>query len=255
MRIALFAYNFPHRKTQDFLTRLLALKGDLAVVLAADPVPLSIPAGTIRTKTRHAGLIHPREIAEACGVRYEVVEHNGREAIDVLQDAGADVGIISGARILKGPILATLPYGILNFHPGKIPEARGLDALLWSIYGNVDLGVSAHVIDHRIDAGRLVEWRPLPLYPDDTFIDLGERLIEIQTDMIPSVLRGIARGNGSPIMAPQGSFNRKMPPHLEREVERMLPDYLDRRLSRVLPEGMDHCPASPSPGFTVHVTA
>ncbi len=231
MKVGLFAYNFPHRKTQDFLIRLIASGYEVVIVLAADPVPLGIPSGTMRTKLRHVGLIHPCDIAKALGLRYEVVEHNGPEAVALLQESRAEVGIIAGGRILKGPILKTPPLGIVNFHPGKIPQARGLDALLWSIYGDIDLGVTAHIIDHRVDAGRLVRWQPLTLYKDDTWIDLGERLIELQTDMLPDVLQGIARGEVHEVAVSEYPLNRKMPPDLEAEVVRRLPQYLARRTS------------------------
>ena len=60
--------------------------------------------------------------------------------------------MIAGARILKRPVIDRFSIGIINFHPGLIPEARGLDALLWSIRGDLPLGVTSHLIDERVDA-------------------------------------------------------------------------------------------------------
>ena len=51
---------------------------------------------------------------------------------------------------------ALIKYGILNFHPGLLPDIRGLDSVLWSIEKNYPIGVTAHLINNKIDAGKLV---------------------------------------------------------------------------------------------------
>jgi len=229
--IALFAYDMPHRKTQDLFARLNASQHTIAAVIAAPPVALNIPHASIRTKLRHVGLIHPRELAEAAGIPYRVAEHNSTECAVILKDSGAQAGVIGGARILKGAVLNAAPLGIVNFHPGKIPEARGLDALFWSVYRDIDVGVTSHVIDERVDGGRIVEWRPLPLHADDTFLDLGERLIEIQTDMVLTAIERIEKGRLQQVQIPKDSLNRKMPVELEAQLPAMLPAYLRRRVS------------------------
>lgn len=231
MRLALFAYNFPHRKTQDFLVQLVALGHEIAVVLAADPVHLNIPAGTVRTKLRHRGMAHPAEISRALGLRYEVVEHNGPQAAEVLRECDVELAVIAGARILKGPVVDVPRRGIINFHPGQIPASRGLDALLWSVYRDIELGVTAHIIDQRVDAGTIVHYQPLPLYRDDTLVDLGERLIEIQTDMLAPAIQAVEEGRTQQIAIPKEPINRKMPPDLEQTIAGLLPDYLARRVS------------------------
>ena len=50
-----------------------------------------------------------------------------------------------------------LSKGIINFHPGLIPEARGLDTPQWCIYDGIPLGVTSHFIDSKVDAGRIIE--------------------------------------------------------------------------------------------------
>ena len=39
-----------------------------------------------------------------------------------------NIGIISGARIIDKKIIKLFKYGIINLHPGKIPETSGLDS-------------------------------------------------------------------------------------------------------------------------------
>jgi len=216
MRIAIFSYNFPHRKTQDFLFRLFLDKANVCLVLATDPVDLKIPAATVRTKVRSdCGLVHPRIISKRFGWQYCVVEHNSTKARDLLVKKQIDVGVISGARILKSNIIDAVPQGIINFHPGLLPEARGLDAMQWAIYENRPIGVTAHLIDNRVDAGVLLLKRELPILEDDTVFDISQRLMDLQTDMLPEAIAVLRKGIKQFVPLGKSHLHRKMPPELE----------------------------------------
>lgn len=227
MKIALFAYNFPHKKTQDFIFRLLAEGLKIEVIYAADPVKLNIPPSGIKTKINHLGLLHPRKIAENLGIDYMVVNHDSAELCEDSRNRKINLGIIAGARILKEHIIDSFSLGIINFHPGVIPYARGLDALLWSVYYKHPLGVTAHLVDKRVDAGRIIEIQEISIYKKDTLLDLSERLYEIQLDMLLSSVQKVAE-NKTYELADYGSYNRKMPLEEERVTLTLLSDYLEK---------------------------
>ena len=223
--LAVFAYNFPHRKTQDILLRLFLEGIPVRLVVAADPVALNIPPSSIRTKVRDGALLHPRQVAQRIGAEYVVAPHNSPEACALLRDRGIEVGVISGARILKPPVIDACAGRIINYHPGLIPEARGLDALLWSIHGNLPLGVTAHLIDRHVDAGCILARWPIPVQADDTLMDLSQRLYDRQLEMVRASVEAALAGRGEPV-DPGTPYNRKMPPELEQAVLRKLPDYV-----------------------------
>lgn len=226
--VVVFAYNFVHRKTQDFIFRLHAEGIPIRSIIAADPVKLSIPPSSIRTKVRHAGSMHPKKVAEAIGVEYVVMAHKGQEIEAYLELLQPEVGIISGARILGFPVISKFSRGIINFHPGLIPEARGLDALLWGINNGIRLGVTSHLIDSRVDAGLLLEKRKIDLYKDDTLFDLSERLYEVQLEMIKEAVEFSNKEQYLEVDYTQSQFNRKMPQELEENIESKLPAYLEK---------------------------
>lgn len=226
-RVVLFAYNFPHKKTQDFLFHLFASGHELQAVLAADPVQLKIPPSSIRTKVRHIGLLHPAEIARRMGAPYHVVPHRGPEIEALLDRLEPSIGVIAGARILPSSVIRRFSKGIINFHPGLIPEARGLDAMLWSIYRNLPLGVTAHAIDRHVDAGTVLLRREIPIWPDDELLDTSERLYETQLEMLDAAIEALESGVGTPV-DPDTPHNTKMPPELERQVVEMFPSYRER---------------------------
>ncbi|MEA2015260.1 MAG: formyltransferase family protein [Actinomycetota bacterium] len=235
-RIAVLCYNFPHKKTQDFLVRLFLEGYRIELVIASDPVKLKIPPPSIRTKLRHSALLDPKLVAERIGARYHVFSHNSPQAVELVRTSGIDLGIIAGARILKKPIIDAFKRDIINFHPGLIPEARGLDAMLWSIYRDISLGVTAHLIDERIDAGNILIKQCIPLYPDDTLLGLSERLYETQLDMLKPAIEKALKGEGIRVDYTTSSYNSKMPADLEKIVLKKLPEYL-LRMAKSSPEG------------------
>jgi methionyl-tRNA formyltransferase len=226
VKIALFSYNFPHKKTQDFILRVIAEGYKIDVIYAADAVKLNIPGSTIKTKINHIGLVHPSKIAENLGIDYIVIPHDSEDLSQNIKSRQIDIGLITGARILKEDVINSFRIGVINFHPGVIPDARGLDALLWSIYKKHPIGVTAHLIDKRIDAGGLLEIRKINIYASDTLLDLSERLYEIQLDMIAGAIKKTV-ANQTFLLDNYGQYNRKMPAELEAQIPLLLKSYLE----------------------------
>jgi phosphoribosylglycinamide formyltransferase-1 len=229
MKLAVFAYNFPHRKTQDFLLRLFLDGYSVELVIACNPAELDSPKSILRVKPRHVDVLHPKVICERLDIPYHVLAHNSREAADLLRKSNVEVGIIAGARILSTQIIQSVSKGIVNFHPGWIPEVRGLDALKWAIHDNLKIGITAHFIDERVDAGRIILRREIPTFVDDTFIDLSLRLEETQNTLLSEVMEvvGDKGADQFPLVPYRGRANSFMP----KEFEGQLHSKLKRRLS------------------------
>jgi methionyl-tRNA formyltransferase len=225
--IALFAYNFPHRKTTDFLLHLAAHNVAVTEVIAADPVKLNIPTATVRTKVRQKDLVHPADVARRLGISYTVLPHNSPEIAELVRARNIELGVVAGARILPGHVIEAFPRGIINFHPGLIPETRGLDALLWSVYRDLPIGVTAHLIDTRVDAGALLIRQTIQVAHDDTIFDLSEKLYGLQLELLLPAIEAAVAGKAIPI-ADAGAYNRKMPAELEAVALAMAPDYIRR---------------------------
>ena len=79
--------------------------------------------------------------------------HNSTETLKIIKKNKLDLGVILGARILKKEIINAFKIGIINMHPGILPENRGLDNIKWSVVKNLPIGVTSHFIDPRIDMG------------------------------------------------------------------------------------------------------
>jgi len=169
--IAVFAYSFPHRKTQDFLFEL-ALAGFRRVLVLAAPWKELRNGPSESFFSNGLSNAKPHDTAALCEVLdydFVEVEHGDVERIQAESEArGISLAIIAGARILKSAVINVFKEGVLNIHPGKIPETSGLDAFFYSIKHKAPMGATAHFVDGRVDAGVLLFFEETPLNADDT---------------------------------------------------------------------------------------
>jgi phosphoribosylglycinamide formyltransferase-1 len=240
VRPIVFAYGFPHKKTQDVILRLTTLGVPPLAVLAAPWERLRIPLPAVRVKPRHADLIHPADLCRTLAIEYHLVDHRSDTCLLLLDQLRPELGVIAGARVLSGAVLDYFRHGIVNLHPGLLPHVRGLDALQWSLYHEVPLGVTAHVVDTRVDAGWIIERRLIDVHEDDTLVDLGLRLYETQLAMLGPALTTAAttdRYTMEPVA--DGAYRGPFPAHLASVLlERV--ERLRSAPSRVPPAAVDN---------------
>jgi methionyl-tRNA formyltransferase len=110
------------------------------------------------------------ELLEGMDVpRYKVPHHNRRRCRELLEELEPDLGVLGGTRIIRKRILEIPPDGMLNSHPGLLPEVRGSASVAWSIYHDVPIGCTCHFIDPDIDTGDIVAKRVIPVHRGDTY--------------------------------------------------------------------------------------
>ncbi len=226
VQIALFSYNFPHKKTQDFIYRLVSEGVNIGVIFAADPVKLNIKKSSVKTKINHGALIHPKIIAKNLSIKYVVTKHDDHKLIKKMM-GDIEIGVISGARIIKENVIKLFKKGIINFHPGIIPNARGLDSLLWSILNFEPLGVTAHLIEPKIDAGKILKSKKIPIFKNDSIFEISERLNELQVSMLVDAIF-LTMENSFFKLNDYGSYNKKMDNELELKAINNLNKYLEK---------------------------
>lgn len=228
MRIGVFAYNFEHKKTHEGLLALHLAGFDVACVLAADPVALNFYQSKIRVSPKGLRYSHPRDIAARLGIPYHVVVHNSEECAALVRQYDLDVGVILGARILKPVAIEPFKIGVLNMHPALLPENRGLDNLKWAILKNIKQGVSCHLIDAAIDRGDLILRRELPVYGDDTLVDIFLRTQNCELAMMVESLEILKSGRRDFPKVGEGTYFKAVPEELEAELMDRFDDYKRR---------------------------
>jgi len=226
LNIVLFAYNFPHRKTIDFIDKIYASGFKIALVLAADFINIKSPRSFFSID-KNVPSISIQNKAIQNSIPLHEVKHNSLESQKLIVKYHINFGIISGARILKKNIIQSVKYGILNFHPGLLPEIRGLDSILWSIYKDHPIGVTAHLINDKIDAGYLVCQHKTDITINDNLQSLYEKNYRLQLYLIPISLNLVLE-NQKFQKSKTGLYNNKMLYKTQLEINEKIIDYIHK---------------------------
>jgi len=121
---------------------------------------------------------------------------------DVLVAAAVDVVFLAGYMKKLGPIvLGTFQGRILNTHPALLPRFGGpgmygdrvFEAVLEA--GEVESGVSIHLVDPEYDTGAIVRQCKVPVFRDDSVADLKARVRAREKELVVETLAAIAAGD------------------------------------------------------------
>ena len=118
---------------------------------------------SINWKIRTGGKLDSAEgwIANSARLKipfYFVSNHNDEDCIDLVNDLNLDFIINAGTpRKLESKILSSSKLGVLNIHPGILPDFRGASCVEWAILQNLQIGNSAHWMNEEYDSGEVIE--------------------------------------------------------------------------------------------------
>jgi phosphoribosylglycinamide formyltransferase-1 len=229
MKLALIGYDFPHVRTCDFMLYLSRHHG-LKCVLAAPWQKLNLPHNINRTRLKREPPLHPKEVAELLNIPYHSLAHNSEECRKLITEYDLDIAIIGGARILSTKTINAFNYGIVNIHPGLLPENRGLNALQWAVYLDLPQAITSHFIDYRIDAGRFINKELVPLFRDDTIFDVAQRLYDRQFPLLKQTLNAITGKTlqDFPPVKTKTKPHGKIPLEIDRQIPSLFEAYLKR---------------------------
>ena len=193
MKIGVITYDKPHRKTQDVVMKLI-LNGYRDIHLLMIPwIERKNHIPIYQHRPVNCVNLDPCELALALKIRASYLDKTDLSIFDRILIAGA--GIIQVQKAI-------------NSHPGYLPNVRGLDALKWAIYSGQPIGVTTHYISNEVDEGELIERRILPIYFEDTFHSVAQRVYETEIEMLVNAITLPSRQS---LKDPQYTANKRMP--------------------------------------------
>jgi methionyl-tRNA formyltransferase len=100
-------------------------------------------------------------------------------------------------QMLKPELLATASRGAYNMHGSLLPKYRGRVPVNWAIIrGERETGATLHAMVEKPDAGALVAQQAVPILPDDTALEVFNKVTvaaEMALDQVlPALLAGTA---------------------------------------------------------------
>jgi len=231
LKIGVFAYNWPHYKTQMGLTNLYLSGINVDHVFMADPVKLKFYKSKIRVGPKDLYLHNTKDICKSFNFKSSVVNHNSVQCENLIRENNLDLGIILGARILKKNIVDSFKIGIINMHPGLLPENRGLDNLKWAVIKEQKQGVTTHLIDKNIDRGFLIDRQEISVYKDDSLVDIHLRLQAKEQSMMIDAIDKIGKINSTEdlkLLDNGKHYNRSIPEDIEKDFNILFSSYREK---------------------------
>jgi folate-dependent phosphoribosylglycinamide formyltransferase PurN len=123
-----------------------------------------------------------------------------------------DIALVVLAGFLRrvpAEVVAAFRGRILNIHPALLPSFGGAGMYGSRVHAAVlasgaqESGCTVHLVDEEYDRGPILAQRRVPVLPDDTVETLAARVLASEHQLLPAVVRDIARrGHAVPLAAP-----------------------------------------------------
>jgi len=141
------------------------------------------------------------------GINVEHVEvpiHNSEQVMPYIKELELDLIVFGGTRIIRGEILDFPKDGVINSHPGLLPECRGSASPAWSVYHDIPIGSSTHFCDNGIDTGQLLLRREVPVKRGMKYEDLCYETLVLSGILMKEALIAYDEGRWDEMRRPQG---------------------------------------------------
>ena len=141
------------------------------------------------------------------GINIEHIEvpiHNSEEVMPYIRELELDIIVFGGTRIIRGEILDHPKDGVVNSHPGLLPECRGSASPAWSVYHDIPIGSSTHFCDNGVDTGHLLLRREVPVKRGMKYEDLCYETLVLAGILMKEALMAYEQGRWDEMRKPQG---------------------------------------------------
>jgi len=81
---------------------------------------------------------------------------NGNKTVEILNSLSPDVLLLGGVGIISPNLIKSVSKGVLNSHPGKLPEYRGSYVVRWALLNKDPIVITVHLVDASIDTGDIL---------------------------------------------------------------------------------------------------
>ena len=149
--------------------------------------------------------------AAALGIPTAAVDHRpygrDRQAFEAalaekIDAARPDILCLAGfMRILTPDFIKAYEGRMLNIHPSLLPKYPGLHTHARALAaGDTQAGCTVHEVTAELDAGPMLGQARVPVLPGDTEDTLSARVLTMEHQLYPAVLRRFAAGDRTPVL-------------------------------------------------------
>jgi methionyl-tRNA formyltransferase len=139
-------------------------------------------------------------IAEKYGVPVHQPERVRDESfLSIFRQIAPDMVIlVAFGQILPKEIIDYPRLGCINLHPSLLPKYRGAAPINWAlIRGETMTGVSIIEMNEKVDAGKILLQKEVPIEPQEIFGELHDRLSHLGAQVLLKAVWGVFDGSVS----------------------------------------------------------
>jgi len=121
--------------------------------------------------------------------------------LGVLDSHQANLIALAGyMKLLPQQLIARFHRRVVNIHPALLPKFGGKGMYGHHVHeavlaaGETASGATVHLVDEAYDRGAILLQRKVPVLPGDSVEDLAARVLEVEHELFPEVIRRIASG-------------------------------------------------------------
>ena len=144
--------------------------------------------------TNFAEGMHLVDLAKYAIPTYIVKDLNNPMTIKILEKLQPDLLLQGGVGIIKKMVLDVPTIGILNSHPGLLPEYRGCMAVEWSILNDDPVGATCHFVDEGIDTGPIICSQKMEITREMNYYYVRCKVFSHQADIMIKGIRKVLNG-------------------------------------------------------------
>lgn len=126
------------------------------------------------------------------------------ELIKPILQADTDIVCLAGfMRVLTSGFVDQFAGRMLNIHPSLLPKYKGLNTHARALEaGDSQAGCTVHLVTPALDDGPILGQAHVDIEPEDTPDALAARVLAMEHQLYPTVLRKFASGDNSPVILP-----------------------------------------------------
>ncbi len=103
--------------------------------------------------------------------------------------------VVGYGQIIPQSVIDIAPRGIVNVHASLLPKYRGAAPIQWAVVnGETRTGVTTMQINAGLDTGDILLLRETDIGPEETAVELSDRLATMGAGLLMETLDGLARG-------------------------------------------------------------
>jgi len=141
---------------------------------------------------------------------------NDPDSVARLTERALDAIVVASyGQLLKPAVFEAARWGAINIHASLLPAYRGAAPVQWAIIrGETRTGVSTFFIEKGLDTGDVLMEAATEIAPEETALELEERLAQLGAVLIVDTLRALEEGTARAV--PQPSEGLSLAPSLTR---------------------------------------